>query len=314
MTRANHLAFPRLDADRPATLHDDPCRLGQQTDVAAARAHGGFQRPGERRAAAARQLRLGRTGDQRGDMVAEAPHAHVDLAQSIEEQQAGHHRRVLELPLHELERRQSADVEQPAARRCAFEQRAALVRRQRWRAMLRSQDVGDDRHELVVPAAQRLGIAAVELRDRGDGPFDVRPPLERPAVAGEQRDVELRLDVARAVAFEIEIRVPRHRRDRPLEERVRVVQEAGLTWVFERGETAAGDRRTIDGKHSQAGLAEIGRQDQRVVPGAKDDSVVVACGSRGRGAVHIPPCDTRSSPTAAPAGNTYDIDSDWTKP
>ena len=215
-------------------------------------------------------------------MVAEAPHAHVDLAQSIEEQQAGHHRRVLELPLHELERRQRADVEQPAAGRCAFEQPAALVRRKGWRAMLRSQDVRDDRHELVVPAAQRIGIAAVELRDRGDGPFDIRPPLERPAVAGEQRDVELRLDVARAVAFEIEIRVPRHRRDRPLEERVRVVQEAGLTWVFERGEAAAGDRRTIDGQHPQAGLAEIGRQDQRVVPGAKDDAIVVAGGARGR--------------------------------
>ena len=246
MTRANHLAFARLDADRTATLHDDTRRLGQQTDVPAARAHGGLQRARESRAAAARHLRLRRTGDQRGDMVAEAAHAHVDLAQSVEEQQAGHHRRVLELPLHELERRQRAHLEQPAARRRAFEQLPALVRRERWRAILRNQDVRDDGHELVVPAAQRLGVAAAELGDRRDGACDVRPPFERAAVAGEQRDVELRLDVACAVAFEIEIHVPRHRGDRPLEERVRVVQKAGLARVFERGETAAGDSSTFD--------------------------------------------------------------------
>ena len=156
MTRANHLAFPRLDADRPATLHDDPCRLGQQADVAAAGAHGGLQRAGERRAAAARHLRLRRTGDQRGDMVAEAAHAHVDLAQSIEEQQAGHHRRVLELPLHELERRQGADFEQPAARRLCV--RAASGARPAAAVASDSPEPRmpvDDGDELVVPAAQR---------------------------------------------------------------------------------------------------------------------------------------------------------------
>ena len=139
MTRANHLPFPRLDPDHTATLHDDPCRLGQQTNVAAARAHRGFQRAGKRGAAAARHLRLRRAGDQRGDMVAEATHPHVDLAQPIEEQQAGHHRRVRELTLHELEGRQRADFEQPAARGCAFEQPPALIRRERWRAILREQ-------------------------------------------------------------------------------------------------------------------------------------------------------------------------------
>ena len=162
-----------------------------------------------------------------------------------------------------------------------------------------------------------VGIAAAELRDRTDGAFDVRPPFERAAVAGEQRDVELRLDVACAVAFEIEIRVPRHGGDRPLEERVRVVQEAGLARVFERGETAAGDRCTIDGQHPQSGLAEIGRQDQRVVPGAKDDAVVVACGARGCGvAGHWIEGRVReqSSPTAAPAGSENDFESYRTNP
>jgi hypothetical protein len=78
------------------------------------------------------------------------------------------------------------------------------------------------------------------------------------------------------VAFELEIRVPRHGRDCPLKERVRVVQEAGPGWVFERGETAARDCRPIDGEYAQTRLAQIGRQDQRVVPGAEDDAVVVA--------------------------------------
>ena len=220
-------------------------------------------------------------------MVAEAAHAHVDLAQSVEEQQAGHHRRVLELPLHELERRQGAHLEQPPARRRAFEQLPALVRRQRRRAMLRAEDLAATMG--TNSSCQRrsvVGVAAAELRDRRDGAFDVRPPFERAAVAGEQRDVELRLDVARAVAFEIEIRVPRHGGDRPLEERVGVVQKAGLARVFERGETAAGDRSTIDGQHPEPGLAKVARQDQRVVPGAKDDAVVVArrdSGTRGSG-------------------------------
>ena len=182
-------------------------------------------------------------------MVAEAADPHVDLAQPIEEQQAGHHRRVLELPLHELERRQRAHVEQPAAGGV----RSSSVRRSSGGSggdrCSGARMSCDDRHELVVPAAECVGIAAAELRDRGDGPFDVRPPFERPAVPGEQRDVELWLDVARAVAFEIEIRVPRHRRDGALEERVRVVQEAGLPRVFDRGEAAAGDRRPIDGQH-----------------------------------------------------------------
>ena len=46
--------------------------------------------------------------------------------------------------------------------------------------------------------------------------------------------------------------------------------------VFERGEAAARDRRPIDGQHPEPGLAEIGRQDERVVAGAEDDAVVAS--------------------------------------
>src|SRR4029450_10963595 len=96
-----------------------------------------------------------------------------------------------------------------------------------------------------------------ELRDRSGRAVDVRPPFERATVARQQRHVELRLDIARSVAFEIEIHVPGHRGDCPLKKGVRVVQEAGMTWMFERREAAARDRRAIDGKHPDASLAEI---------------------------------------------------------
>ena len=55
-----------------------------------------------------------------------------------------------------------------------------------------------------------------------------------------------------------------------------------------RGEAAARDRRAIDGKHAQAGPAEIRRQDQRVMTGPDDDGVVVAGEPRGHGRVGSP--------------------------
>ena len=209
-----------------------------------------------------------------GDVVPETALPQIHLAQSVEEQQAGHHRRILELPLHEFERRQRADLEQAAARRLLLEKSPPLGWRQRWRAIFGQEDAGHDGDELVVPAAQRLGIAPAELRDGIDRTSDIRPPLERAAVAGEERDVELRLDVVCPVALEIKISVPRHGGDGPLEKRVRVVQEAGMTRVLECGEPAAGDRRPIDRKDPEARLAEIGGQDQRVMAGADDDAVV----------------------------------------
>ena len=106
----------RLDADRLAVFDQDALRLGQQPDVAAAFAHGGFERARERRGAAARHLRLGGARQQRRDVMAEAAHAQIDLAQAVEEQQAGLHRRIFEFPMHEFERRQRADLQQVASR------------------------------------------------------------------------------------------------------------------------------------------------------------------------------------------------------
>ena len=154
------------------------------------------------------------------------------------------------------------------------QQRAPLLRRQRRRAALGRQDVAHDRHELVVPAPQRVGVAAAEGGERCDRLVRIGPPFQRASVAGEQRDVEFGLDVTGAVPFELEIAVPRHRGDGALEEGVGVVQEAGMARVFQRAQSAARDRPAIDRQRLQAGLAEIGLQDEAVVPGAEDDAVI----------------------------------------
>jgi len=100
----------------------------------------------------------------------------------------------------------SAHGKEPPAGRGAGKQRAPLLRRQRRRARLGAEDLRDDGDELVVPAAQRGGIAVAEGRERVDGLADVGPPFERAAVASDQRDVELGLDQLRAVAREVDPR------------------------------------------------------------------------------------------------------------
>ena len=85
-------------------------------------------------------------------MVAKAAHTQVDLAQAVEEQEAGANRRMFELLLDELERRQRADLEQGAPSLAALELFAPFVGRQRRRLGLPAQDVLNDRDELVMPA------------------------------------------------------------------------------------------------------------------------------------------------------------------
>ena len=133
MPRADEFAVGGFDADRAAAFHDDALRLGHQAELAAGFAHRRFERARQRGGAAARHLRFGGAREQGGDVMAEAAHAQIDLAQPVEEQQSRPHRRMLELLLHELERRERAHLEQTPAGRAAFEQRAPLVRRQRRR-------------------------------------------------------------------------------------------------------------------------------------------------------------------------------------
>ena len=243
MPGADHFALGGFDPDRAAAFDQDAPGLGHQPDLAARRAHRRFERARQRGRAAARHLRLGRARQQRGDVMAEAREPQVDLAQAVEEEETGLDGGMLELLLDELQRRQRAHFEQPPAGAGARQQRAPLLRRQRRRAALGRQDVAHDRHELVVPAPQRVGVAAAEGGERGDRLVRIGPPFQRASVAGEQRDIELGLDVTGAVPFELEIGVPRHGGDRALEEGVGVVQEAGMARVFERAQSAARDRR-----------------------------------------------------------------------
>ena len=77
----------------------------------------------------------------------------------------------------------------------ASEQRAALLRRQRRRAALRRQNVCA-RSARTRRASGASVSASRRLKRANDAivSFDVGPPFERAAVAGEQRDVELGLD------------------------------------------------------------------------------------------------------------------------
>ena len=206
--------------------------------------------------------------------MAEAGQPQVDLAQPVEEEEPRLDGRMLELPLDEFERGERAHRQEPPAGGRAGQQRAPFLRRQRRRARFRREDVRDDGHELVVPAAQACGIAPAEGGKRVDGFADVGPPFERAAVAGDERDVELGLDQLRAAAREVEIGVPRHGGDGAQEEGMGIVAEAGAPRVFDRAQAAAGGRTALDRQRLEPRLAEIGLQDEAVVPGAENDAVV----------------------------------------
>ena len=107
--------------------------------------------------------------------------------------------------MDEFERRQCAYFEQVPARRAARQQRAALFRWKRRRAAFRREDILNDRHELMLPAPQGVGVAFAEAGERLDGAVDIGPPFEHAAVARQQRHIELRLDIMCAMALQFEI-------------------------------------------------------------------------------------------------------------
>ena len=206
-------------------------------------AHRRLQRARERRGAAARHLRLGGAREQRRDVMAEAAHAQIDFAQPVEEQEAGLHGRMLELLLHEFKRRQRAHLQQAPAGGAAFQQAAPLVGRQRRRLGFPAPGcrctIGTN------SCCQRRSVSAsLRLNCSNDctvRSMSVHQPSTPPSL-GQQRDIQLGLDVVRAMALKLEVRVPRHRRDRALEECVRVVQKARMARVFERRKAAAASR------------------------------------------------------------------------
>ena len=187
MPRADELTVSGLYSDGASTFDDDAPRFGHQSEFATRLADGRLQRSRQRCGSAARHLRLGRAREQGGNVMAETAHAQIDLAQTVEEQKAGPHRRMLELLLHELKRRQRADFEQAPTGMTSLEQSAPLVRRKRWRPGLPCQNVLDDRDKLMLPSAQRLGVLAAELLERPHRAVDIGPPSQHAAIARSAR-------------------------------------------------------------------------------------------------------------------------------
>ena len=206
-------------------------------------------------------------------MVPEAADAQIDLAQPVEEQQTGLDDRAFELPPDELQRAERADFEQPAAFRTPFQQGTPLVRRDRRRRRLRDQDALDDRAELVEPALQGPGVALADLREGGDRPADIGPPLQRAAVAGQHGDVQLRFDHPGAVALQVEIPVPGHGVDGAQEEGVGIVDQPRMKRILCCSEAAAGLAPALDRQGLQPGARQIGLQDQAVMARPQDDGV-----------------------------------------
>ena len=193
--------------------------------------------------------------------MAETAYAQINLAQAIEEQQPCLHSRVLEFLVHEFQRRERTHLEQAAACGALFEQRLTLLARKRRRASFGDENIAHDWHEVRVPAPQGLGVAFAESRERRDRALDIGPPFKRAPLACDQGDVELRFDVARAMAFKLEVGVPRHGGDGALEERVGVVQEPGVARVFQGGKPAPGNGFAFDRQGLEAGFAQVGLQD-----------------------------------------------------
>jgi hypothetical protein len=75
--------------------------------------------------------------------------------------------------------------------------------------------------------------------------LEVGPPLEHAAVAAHQRDIQLRLEILRAAPLELQVAIPRHVRDRAMEEGMRVVQEAGPARILRGLQAAAGNRAAL---------------------------------------------------------------------
>src|SRR5205823_579237 len=125
--RPDELAFRGLDADGAAAFDDDSLRLGHHAEFAAVLLGRRLQSARQSRGSATRQLRLGRTREQGGDVMAKTAHAQIDLAQPVEKQEAGPHRRMLELLLYKLKRRQRAHLEQTPAGMTALEQPASFI-------------------------------------------------------------------------------------------------------------------------------------------------------------------------------------------
>ena len=206
--------------------------------------------------------------------MAEAAQAQIDFAQTVEEQQPGPDYGMLELALDELQRRERARLEQQSALSRSFQRLFPALRLNGRASRFGAQDPFQDGNESVAPALERRGVASAELGEGFRGAVEIGPPAERVAALEQQRDVQLRLDIARAAALELELAVPRQLVERAVEERVDVVAVAGPARVFERREAAADGVAALEAQRLEPGAPEVSLEDEAVVPRPQEDAVV----------------------------------------
>ena len=143
-----------------------------------------------------------------------------------------------------------------------------------WRLRFGDEDLVEDGHEIVAPAAHGRGVLRAESGEGLEGAIEVGPPFEGVAAAEDQCDVERRLNVLSAETFEVELLVPGHLVDRAVVERVGVVEEAGTSGIFDRRQSASGDLSPFEADRLEASSPEVGLKNQGIVAGAEDYAVV----------------------------------------
>ncbi len=114
----------------------------------------------------------------------------------------------------------------------------------------------------------------ITLRTSADGFHWVPDVASEYKKGGERVEGRLIRTGGPLVPVEFQIAIPRHRGQGAMEKRVRIMQKPRQARILDRGETAAGRVRAIDAQHAQPAAAQVGLQNEGVVPGAEDDAVV----------------------------------------
>ena len=165
-------------------------------------------------------------------MMPKAAAAQVNLAQSVEEQEASLHDRVLEFAQDELEWGQRTDFHQQPPLGALPQQVDSPLGRDWWRLALRDENALNNGQEIISPSPKAGLILRTKTAERCGGFFEVGPPFQRVSIPQNERHVELRLQIDSSVIFQLEIAIPGRAIERSVVERVCVVEEARVTRVL----------------------------------------------------------------------------------
>src|SRR6185503_15072302 len=123
--------------------------------------------------------------------------------------------------------------------------------------------------------AQPARVTSARLRERCGRLLEIGPPFQRRAVAAHEHDVQLGLDVDGSAPRQLQVAVPGHAVEGPMEEGVGIVQEARVPFVLDGGEPAAGHVAPLEAQDLQPRPAEVVLEHEAVVSRAEDDPVVL---------------------------------------